>query len=166
MLKKIKFKFAMVIVGTLSKDEHEYYSHMQELVSKYDLAELVKLEVNVELSDLLHILGSSRIILHPTFKEPFGIAVAEGISSGLVPVVPTIGGNSEFVPRHLQFSNPTQAAEIIVDVMGTEQEVRISLSREMEEFSKEKFKSKLKHILEPDLQPMNSLLEPRPLAAT
>jgi hypothetical protein len=56
MLKKIKFKFAMVIVGTLSKDEHEYYSHMQELVSKYDLAELVKLEVNVELSDLLHIL--------------------------------------------------------------------------------------------------------------
>ena len=47
--------------------------------------------------------------------------------------------------------------------MDTEQEVRISQSREMKEFSKEKFKSKLKHILEPDPQPMNSLLEPRPL---
>ncbi|MFI5406300.1 MAG: glycosyltransferase, partial [Nitrososphaerales archaeon] len=50
-----------------------------------------------------HLFSQSKIILHPTFKEPFGIAVAEGVSSGLIPVVPTMGGNSEFVPQRFQF---------------------------------------------------------------
>jgi glycosyltransferase involved in cell wall biosynthesis len=165
-LKNLQFSFEMIVVGTLSKDEFEYYYRIGELIRKYELGRLVKLKVNVELSELLNILGTSKILLHPTFKEPFGIAVAEGMSSGLVPVVPTIGGNSEFVPRHLQFRNTNQAAEIIVDVMGSEQELRIKLSRSMDEFSKFKFKSKLTGILEtqPQLAP-NSILEPSALAA-
>jgi glycosyltransferase involved in cell wall biosynthesis len=164
-LKNIQFSFEMIVVGTLSKDEHEYYYHIGELIRKYQLGGLVKLKVNVELSELLNILGTSKILLHPTFKEPFGIAVAEGMSSGLVPVVPTIGGNSEFVPRHLQFSNTNQAAEIIVDVMGAEQELRIRLSHSMDEFSKNKFKSKLIGVLEtqPQLAP-NTILKPSALA--
>jgi glycosyltransferase involved in cell wall biosynthesis len=160
-LKNLQFSFEMIVVGTLSKDEYEYYYRIGELIRKYELDGLVKLKVNVGLSELLNILGTSKILLHPTFKELFGIAVAEGMSSGLVPVVPTIGGNSEFVPRHLQFRNTNQAAEIIVDVMGSEQELRIRLSRSMDEFSKYKFKSKLIGIIEtqPQLAP-NSILEP------
>jgi alpha-1,2-mannosyltransferase len=165
-LKNSQFSFEMVVVGTLSKDEYEYYYYIGELINKYELDELVKLKVNVELSELLNILGTSKIILHPTFKEPFGIAVAEGVSSGLIPVVPTMGGNSEFVPQRFQFGNTNQAAEIIVDVMGSEQELRVKLSHSMDEFSKHKFKSKLIGLLEtrPRLTP-NSILETTALAA-
>ena len=70
ILKNLQFSFEMIVVGTLRKDEYEYYYHIGELVRKYDLSGLVKLKVDVELSELLCIFGTSKILLHPTFEEP------------------------------------------------------------------------------------------------
>ena len=46
----------------------------------------VKLQLNVPLNNVLKLMARSKILLHPTLEEPFGISVAEGMSAGLIPL--------------------------------------------------------------------------------
>ena len=40
------------------------------------------------------------------------------MTSGLVPIVPTIGGSSEFVPSEYQYHTIQQAADMIANILG------------------------------------------------
>jgi glycosyltransferase involved in cell wall biosynthesis len=44
----------------------------------------------------------------------FGISVVEAMSAGLIPVVPDVGGNSEFVLQQYHYNTFKQAVEIIL----------------------------------------------------
>jgi glycosyltransferase involved in cell wall biosynthesis len=48
-------------------------------------------------------MSKSKVYLYPVAGEPFGIAVVEAMAAGLIPVVPYIGGNSEFVPQRYHY---------------------------------------------------------------
>src|SRR5215207_9875630 len=91
--------FKMIIIGNILPENYDYYRYLQALIHMWRLNETVKLEFNVPLSYVLKLIARSKILLHPTFEEPFGISVAEGMSAGLIPVVPFKGGNTEFVPK-------------------------------------------------------------------
>ena len=69
------------------------------------------------------------------------------MSAGLVPVVPTFGGNTEFVPEKLRYNNYIEAAKIITRFMNATAQQRLALSNSVKKFSKKNFKANLKSLL-------------------
>ena len=62
-------------------------------------------------------MSKSQVYLYPVAGEPFGIAVVEAMAAGLIPVVPYIDGNSEFVPQRYHYRTLEEPAEIIKDAL-------------------------------------------------
>jgi glycosyltransferase involved in cell wall biosynthesis len=147
----------MIIVGNISKDKLDYLLLLNDMIIDYDLKNYVKLEVGVSFEKLLSIISKSKVYLHPLAGEPFGISVAEAMAAGLIPIVPSVGGNSEFVPEQYHYRTLEEAAEKIQlallawknnnDNAISEQEVRINLSNLVLRFSIESYKNNLRNII-------------------
>lgn len=148
ILKGMKVDFEMVIVGNLSEDNYDYYLSLEKAKYVMGLDKKVQLFKNTHLTDLINIMNSCKFLLHPTKLEPFGISIVEGMSSGLIPIVPFIGGNTEFVPSHLRYRNETEAASIIAKNMNVPHKERVDISRSVEIFSKKNFKRNVRDIIE------------------
>lgn len=147
VLKGMNTKFEMTIVGNLSKIYQPYFNYLQKLVKVNGLSDMVDLKTNVDINDLLTLFGKSKVLFHPTIGEPFGMCIAEAMSAGLVPVVPSFGGNTEFVPETLRYSNQKEAAKIIMRSMNVDMHQRFSLSNSVKKFGKARFKDNLKRLL-------------------
>ena len=147
VLKDTNIKFEMSIVGNLSKSYYPYYNYLQKVVKKYELSDMVELKTNVDIQDLLHVFSKSKVLFHPTIGEPFGMCVAEAMSAGLVPVVPSFGGNTEFVPESLRYNNSKEAAKIITRSMNAGLHQRLNLSNSVKKFGKKHFKDGLRNLL-------------------
>jgi len=147
LLNKIYKNFKMIIIGNILPDNYEYYRYLQTLIGMWSLNETIKLQCNVPLSYVLKLMAKSKILLHPTFEEPFGISVAEGMSAGLIPVVPFKGGNTEFVPTQFHFTREEEAVKIIIEAMKISDEERLKLSKYPDIFSVNNFKTNLKRII-------------------
>ena len=147
VLKDTNIKFEMSIVGNLSKAYYPYYNYLQKVVKKYELSDMVELKTNVDIHDLLHVFSKSKVLFHPTIGEPFGMCVAEAMSAGLVPVVPSFGGNTEFVPESLRYNNSKEAAKIITRSMNAGLHQRLNLSNSVKKFGKKHFKDGLRNLL-------------------
>jgi len=147
VLKDSNIKFEMSIVGNLSKSYYPYYNYLQKVVKKYELSDMVELKTNVDIQDLLHVFSKSKVLFHPTIGEPFGMCVAEAMSAGLVPVVPSFGGNTEFVPESLRYNNSKEAAKIITRSMNAGLHQRLNLSNSVKKFGKKHFKDGLRNLL-------------------
>ena len=57
----------------------------------------------VRLDILVKAMLEAMVYFHSLAGEPFGISTVEAMSAGLIPVVPDIGGHTEFVPLKCQF---------------------------------------------------------------
>ena len=147
VLKSMNIKFEMNIVGNLSKPYYPYFKYLEKLVKLNGLSEMVDLKTNVNINDLLSLFGKSKVLFHPTIGEPFGMCIAEAMSAGLVPVVPSFGGNTEFVPESLRYNNHKEAAKIIMRSMNASLQQRLSLSSSVKKFGKSNFKHNLKRLL-------------------
>jgi glycosyltransferase involved in cell wall biosynthesis len=176
LYEKREVKFRMIIVGNVYRTDMDYLQLVRSMIEDNDLNKYVKLEVGVSFDQLLYLMGISKVYLHPLAGEPFGISVAEAMAAGLVPVVPHIGGNSEFVPEKYHYSKLEQASEIIRNVLFssssiddtsnnniirnkttttttsnitniTEHELRLNLSNLVLKFSTHNFKNNLKRII-------------------
>jgi glycosyltransferase involved in cell wall biosynthesis len=168
-----KVEFRMIIVGNASRSDMDYLQLLSNMIDDNDLNTYVKLEVGASFKRLLYLMGKSKVYLHPLVGEPFGISVAEAMAAGLIPVVPHIGGNSEFVPERYHYSKLEQASEIIRKALLlcfndtynnnirnkmtttpshianiSEQELRLNLSNLVLKFSTGNFKINLKRIIE------------------
>src|ERR671921_87975 len=170
-----KVEFRMIIVGNASRSDMDYLQLLSNMIDDNDLNTYVKLEVGASFKRLLYLMGKSKVYLHPLVGEPFGISVAEAMAAGLIPVVPHIGGNSEFVPERYHYSKLEQASEIIRNALLlcfndtynnnnnirnkmttttshianiSEQELRLNLSNLVLKFSTGNFKINLKRIIE------------------
>jgi glycosyltransferase involved in cell wall biosynthesis len=154
----------------------DYLQLVRSMIEDNGLNKYVKLEVGASFKRLLYLMGISKVYLHPLAGEPFGISVAEAMSAGLIPVVPHIGGNSEFVPEKYHYSKLEQASEIIRNVLFSssfnddtfnnnitrnktttitshinnikEHELRVNLSKLVLKFSTHNFKNNLKRIID------------------
>jgi glycosyltransferase involved in cell wall biosynthesis len=147
ILHKIFKNFKMILIGNIVKDNYDYYRYLQSLISMYRLNEYVKIQLNVPINSVLKLMATSKILLHPTLEEPFGISVAEGMSAGLIPVVPFKGGNTEFVPSRFHFKTEEEAVRIILDAMNISFQDRVKISKFPEIFSVNNFKSNLKILI-------------------
>jgi glycosyltransferase involved in cell wall biosynthesis len=126
---------SMKIVGNLSPHMIGYYSYLRQMVQDQDLSDYVTFHVNVSFNKLLSLMSKSKVYFHPLPGEPFGISTVEAMSAGLIPVVPDLGGHTEFVPLRYQFCNFIEAMESIAVAMDASFSERIRISDSVERFS-------------------------------
>jgi glycosyltransferase involved in cell wall biosynthesis len=135
LLKQKGIGRSMKIVGNLSPHMIGYYSYLRQMVQDQDLLDYVTFHVNVSFNKLLSLMSKSKVYFHPLPGEPFGISTVEAMSAGLIPVVPDLGGHTEFVPLRYQFCNFTEAMESIAVAMDASFSERIRISDSVKRFS-------------------------------
>jgi glycosyltransferase involved in cell wall biosynthesis len=83
-----------------------------KVIIDFNLVGYVEFEVNASLDILLEIMCKSKVYVHPKPDEPFvGISTLKAMSTGLIPIVPSIGGHTEFVPQKYHFFELVEAAK-------------------------------------------------------
>jgi glycosyltransferase involved in cell wall biosynthesis len=102
--KEIRF----TIAGLL--DSEKVLNSLLRLIKKLKVSGRVKILTNVKRHRLREILLSSRVYLHPTIDEHFGISIIEAMRSGCIPVVHDSGAPREFVAQNLRYRTIEEAA--------------------------------------------------------
>lgn len=105
------------------------------MVIDFDLINYVTFEINVSLDKLLSIMRKSKVYFHPMIEEHFGMAVVEAMAAGLIPIIPDIGGPTEFVPQKYHFHTLDEAAEIIASAFHSLNDERVQISYSVNKFS-------------------------------
>jgi glycosyltransferase involved in cell wall biosynthesis len=137
----------MNIVGNMSADGIGYFDYLCHLVRHYDLEDFVKFEVNVRFDRLLDAMRTSKVYLHPLPGEPFGISTVEAMSAGVIPVVPDIGGHTEFVPAKYQFRTFKQGIEAIATALDAPASERVEISHSTQKYSIANYVKKFQQIV-------------------
>jgi glycosyltransferase involved in cell wall biosynthesis len=135
LLKQNGIARSMKIVGNLSPRMIGYYTYLKEMVQDKHLSDYVTFQVNVSFNKLLSLMCESKVYFHPLPGEPFGISTVEAMSAGLIPVVPGLGGHTEFVPLRYQFCTFIEAVESIAIAMDASFSERIRISDSVRKFS-------------------------------
>jgi glycosyltransferase involved in cell wall biosynthesis len=152
MLKAKSIEIEMVIAGSLDPYFNDYYKSLQKMVKDCDLSESIQFETNIGLTKLLTIMKKSSIFFHPREGEHFGMSIVEAMSAGLFPVVPTFGGQSEFVPLKYQYDSLERAVDIISSLLSTSDLERIRLSNSVIRFSTHEYKKQFQDTVNKLLQ--------------
>jgi len=147
LLKERKIGSRMKIVGNLPAGTPGYLFYLKQMVDQYDLDDYVKFEINVNFSKLLKLMRESKVYLHPLVGEPFGISTVEAMSSGLIPVVPNIGGHTEFVPSKYQFRTFGEGVEAISVALMAPDSERMLISDSVQRFSIDSFISRFQELV-------------------
>ena len=134
------------IVGSYKRAHEHYYEKLMELIKRYKLEERVEIKT-YNLKALLELMGRSKVYFHTMSGEAFGITIVESMAAGLIPIVPDYGGQTEFVPRKYHYHTLANAAEIVERYINAPQSERVTINRIARLFSKAKFKSKIKMIV-------------------
>jgi glycosyltransferase involved in cell wall biosynthesis len=135
LLKGNGIGWRMKIVGNLSPAMLGYYHYLKQTVQHQDLSDYVNFQVNASFDKLLSLICEAKVYFHPLPGEPFGISTVEAMSAGLIPVVPDIGGHTEFVPSKYQFHTFQEAVESIAVAMDASFSERIRISNSVRRFS-------------------------------
>jgi glycosyltransferase involved in cell wall biosynthesis len=159
LLKQNKVGREMKIVGNVTNDYFGYYLYLRQMVKNYDLGNYVKFETDIPFDMMLALMRESKVYFHPLPGEPFGISTVEAMSAGLIPVVPDIGGHTEFVPSKYQFHTFGEAVEAIVSALSTPYSERMHMSNLIRKYSVQNYIERLhqivKEMLSTDLEKDN-----------
>jgi glycosyltransferase involved in cell wall biosynthesis len=139
LLKQYKVGTEMKIVGNIPPKRDGYYLYLKRLVDRYDLEDYVTIEANVSFSRLLDLMRESKVYFHPLLGEPFGISTVEAMSAGLIPVVPNIGGHTEFVPLKYQFRTFGEGVEAVSSALKASDSERMLISDSVKRYSIDSF---------------------------
>ncbi|HEU5120294.1 MAG TPA: glycosyltransferase [Candidatus Nitrosocosmicus sp.] len=117
LLKERKIKTKINIVGSSEPFYQKYYNDLIKLISDSDVTDMVEFHIDASFEELVDLMKKSKIFFHPREGEHFGMSIVEAMSAGLIPVVPAIGGQTEFVPRQYQYKSLQEAAQIISSML-------------------------------------------------
>jgi glycosyltransferase involved in cell wall biosynthesis len=137
----------MNIVGNMPPDGIGYFSYLKNLVRHYGLENFVRFEINVRFDRLLDLMRRSKVYVHPLPGEPFGISTVEAMSAGIIPVVPDIGGHTEFVPARYQFHTYGEGVQAVAAALAAPASERIKLSHSTQKYSVTNYIEKFQQIL-------------------
>jgi glycosyltransferase involved in cell wall biosynthesis len=111
-LKENKVGDGLMVVGNITSEyDWNYYLNLKKIVGDHELGDYVTFETNVNLNRLFSIMKTAKVYFHPMVGEHFGMSIVEAMAAGLIPIVPNIGGQTEFVPLKYQFSTIEGLAE-------------------------------------------------------
>jgi glycosyltransferase involved in cell wall biosynthesis len=160
LLRKNEVGICMNIVGNMPPDGIGYFNYLNDLVRHYGLEDFIRFENSVRFDRLLDLMCRSKVYVHPLPGEPFGISTVEGMSAGMIPVVPDIGGHTEFVPTRYQFHTFGQGVEAVAAALAAPASERIKLSHSIQKYSVtnyvKKFQQILVEVLDIDKKPLES----------
>ncbi len=128
ILKDNKIGEGMKIAGSLDPYFYGYYNRIKKMLMDLDLDDYVTFETDASLDKLLLIMSKCKAYFHPRSGEHFGMSIVEAMSSGLIPVVPNIGDQTEFVPFKYQFHDLNQAAQITSSIFNASNHDGIAIS--------------------------------------
>jgi glycosyltransferase involved in cell wall biosynthesis len=140
VLKEKKIETKMIIVGSWEPFYQKYYESLERLLIDKDVSDIITFKINASFEELLELMKKSKVYFHPREGEHFGISVVEAMSAGLVPVVPSIGGQAEFVPTMYQYNSLEQASQIVSSVLDVGDEERQRISDSVIQFSDSNYK--------------------------
>jgi glycosyltransferase involved in cell wall biosynthesis len=147
LLRQNEVGTCMSIVGNMSPDGIGYFNYLSDLVRHYGLEDFVRFEINVTFDRLLDLIRRSKVYVHPLPGEPFGISTVEGMSAGIIPVVPDIGGHTEFVPKKYQFHTFGQGVQAVAAALAAPKSERIQLSHSTQKYSVTNYVKRFQQIL-------------------
>ena len=137
----------MNIVGNMLPDGVGYFNYLNNLVKHYELEDFVRFEINLRFDRLLDLMRRSKVYVHPLPGEPFGISTVEAMSAGIVPVVPDIGGHTEFVPAKYQFHTYGQGVGAVAAALAAPASERAKLSHSAQKYSVTNYIKKFQQVL-------------------
>ena len=137
----------MNIVGNMLPDGVGYFNYLNNLVKHYELEDFVRFEINLRFDRLLNLMRRSKVYVHPLPGEPFGISTVEAMSAGIIPVVPDIGGHTEFVPAKYQFHTYGQGVGAVAAALAAPASERDKLSHSTQKYSVTNYIKKFQQIL-------------------
>jgi glycosyltransferase involved in cell wall biosynthesis len=135
------------IVGNMLPDGVGYFSYLNDLVKHYELENFVRFEINLRFDRLLDLMRRSKVYVHPLPGEPFGISTVEAMSAGIIPVVPDIGGHTEFVPAKYQFHTYGQGVGAVAAALAAPASERAKLSHSTQKYSVTNYIKKFQQVL-------------------
>ena len=149
--------FEINIVGSIAPEDNEYAQNLETLISLYNLDNNIKINPNVSFQENLQTqVKESKLYLHPTPEEPFGISIVEAMSAGLIPIVPDKGGGTEFVPPQYHYIPIEDASNMIYNILkndDSKHSIEIEIEKQKikklaNKFSKQKFNENLIKVFE------------------
>jgi glycosyltransferase involved in cell wall biosynthesis len=149
VLKHKQIAIKMTLAGNISDEEQGYLRELEKMIESKHLEDAVSIEVDVSFSRLLELMQRSKVLLHPLAGEPFGIAIVEAMSAGLIPVVPYVGGNTEFVPSEYHFHSFEEAADIIKHAFAADGSECAKMGEIASRFSTDNYKGNLRSVIRP-----------------
>ena len=108
MIAKLTQRAKFIIIG--NRQNQEVQSKIAELIRYMNVDNKVKILVDAPKEQLRKILLNSKVYLHTAINEHFGISIIEAMACGCIPIVHDSGGPREFIPPHLRYTNPQEAA--------------------------------------------------------
>lgn len=139
MLKNHGIGKGMMMVGGLMPEDRNYYDRIVSMIKNCGLSDYVTIQANITSDTLKSILRRGKVYFHPMSGEPFGISIAEAMSAGLIPIVPSNGGHTDFVGQEYRFSSLEDAVEKISSSLNASKEERNALSNMVAPFSTENY---------------------------
>ncbi len=143
-------RLTFVIIGRSSGELSQKYFEKLDAIRKAKNLSNVRLMQNASLSSLREIMASGKVYLHSMVAEDFGIAVVEGMASGLVPVVHKSGGPWEDVLQWGKYgygyTSRGEAIEMVAEAVKSKRS-REELIQRAKDFTKEQFVEKIKGVL-------------------
>ena len=137
-------EISFTIVGLL--DSIKVLNSLKSLIKKLNVSYKVKILTNISRDQLRSLFLNSRVYLHPTINEHFGISIVESMASGCIPVVHDSGGPREFVSQAFRYNNVEEAAKKVEKAVSYWSPLR---AREMTKYA-DRFSGKnfSKHFIE------------------
>lgn len=147
LLKQNKIKVRTKIIGNLHPTELGYCTYLKDMVRKYNLENYVTIHTNISFTELVELMKQCKLYLSQCPGEPFGISTVEAMSAGLIPIVPDIGGQTEYVPSKFHFHTFGEAVQIIHSALNADDSERVRLSNSVRKFSINRYISNLQQII-------------------
>jgi glycosyltransferase involved in cell wall biosynthesis len=130
VLKKVKTKCKTLIIGY--SYDNNYVKRLKRMIKNIDTTKnKVELLLNADRKHVLSNLVKAKIIVHTAIREPFGIAIVEGMASGCIPVVRQ-GFNGPWIDitqsgRYgIGFKSSDELALIIEDVLHNYEDYKVT----------------------------------------
>ena len=144
-------EISFTIIGLL--DSQEALNSIVKLAKDLGVSERIKIITNANRSNLRRALLNSKVYLHTSINEHFGISIVEAMASGCIPVVHNSGGPKEFTPSNRRFNNIDEAADMVGKAVDSWSPTQARKSAKMAElFSEKNFAKQFINIFHSHLQ--------------
>ena len=138
--KKTDKDVSFIVAGLL--DSKAVLESIQKSIKKLGVSSRVKILPNVSRLRLKELLLESKVYLHTSVKEHFGVSIVEAMASGCIPIVYNSGGPKEFVPSNQRFDDVEEAADLIKKAIENWSPKQVRTSSKLAECFSEKNFSK------------------------